>query len=129
MSWSQIGYSLAAIALLAWFARRLRLNESRIATPAQARQMAEEMLAGFQAHAALVSTDGSAAIVAGNGAMAVLTRRGAKVAVRRMLVPLALEPAIEGVKVATGERAFGPVTLFGVVAEDVRGLEASLTRM
>jgi len=129
MSWVQLGGSIAAILVLAGVARLLRLGESRIANKAQARQLAEEMLAGFEAHDALVSRDGGAALVAGNGAFAVLKRHGAQVAARRLIAPLYLKTAVEGVTVATGERLFGDVTLLDVVESDVRGLEASLTRV
>lgn len=129
MSWLDLGGSLLAILALAGVARMLRLGESRIASAAKAREMAENMLAGFEAHAAIVGTDGNAALVAGNGAIAVLKRHGAKVAARRLLTPLHLTTAIEGVTVETGERLFGRVLLFGVIEADVRGLEESLTRV
>ena len=129
MNWTQLAGSIAAVLALAGIARWLRLGESRIGSAAEAREIAEQMLAGFVAHGAVVSQDGSAAIVAGNGAIAVLKRHGAKVAARRLLPPLALGPAIEGVTVKTGERLFGDVTLLGVLEADVRGLEASLTRV
>jgi hypothetical protein len=129
VNWAQLGGSIVAILALAGVARWLRLGESRIASAAEAREIAEDMLAGFYAHAAIVSQDGGAAIVAGNGAIAVLKRHGAKVAARRLLAPLSIGPAIEGVTVRTGERLFGDVTLLGVLESDVRGLEASLTRV
>ena len=129
MNWVQLAGSIAAILALAGIARWLRLGESRIGSAAEAREIAEDMLAGFYAHAAIVSQDGGAAIVAGNGAVAVLKRHGAKVAARRLLAPLALGIAVEGVTVKTGERLFGDVTLLGVLESDVRGLEASLTRV
>jgi hypothetical protein len=129
VNWAQLGGSIAAILALAGIARWLKLGESRIGSAAEAREIAEDMLAGFYAHAALVSQDGGAAIVAGNGAIAVLKRHGARVAARRLLPPLSIGPAIEGVTVRTGERLFGDVTLLGVLESDVRGLEASLTRV
>ena len=129
MNWVQLAGSVVAILVLAGVARLLRLGESRIGTAEDARRIAEEMLAGFDAHAALVSQDGGAALVAGNGAIAVLKRHGAQVAARRLLPPLRVYPAVEGVTVETGERLFGSVTLLGVVDSDVRGLEASLTRV
>lgn len=127
MSWLQLGGSLAAILGLAGIARLLRLGESRIDDPARACAFAEEMLAGFSARRALLSADGSAALVAGDGTVAVLKRHGARVAARRLAPPLRLREAIEGVTVDTGERLFGAVTLVGVLADDVRALEASLT--
>ena len=128
MNWVVLGYSLAGVLGLALVARRLRLGESKIVSAAQARETAEQMLAGFIAHDALVGTDGGAALVAGNGAIAVLKRHGAKIAARRLIAPLRLTQAIEGVRVETGERLFGGVLLFGVTDSDVRTLEASASR-
>ena len=129
MNWLQLAGSLAGVLGLAGVARLLRLGESRIGDADQARRIAEDMLAGFEARRALVSGDGNAAIVAGNGTIAVLKRHGAQVAARRLLPPLVLRPAVEGVQVETGERLFGAITLLGVIEDDVRGLEASLTRV
>ena len=123
-----LGYSLAGVLGLALVARWLRLGESRISSEAQARETAEQMLAGFIAHAALLGTDGSAALVAGNGSVAILKRHGAKIAARRLIAPLRLTQAIEGVRVETGERLFGGVLLFGVTDVDVRALEDSASR-
>ena len=123
-----LGYSLAGVLGLALVARWLRLGESRISSEAQARETAEQMLAGFIAHAALLGTDGSAALVAGNGSVAILKRHGAKIAARRLIAPLRLTQAIEGVRVDTGERLFGGVLLFGVTDSDVRALEDSASR-
>jgi hypothetical protein len=129
VDWTQIGGSLLAILMLAGVARMLRLGDARIGDADRAREMAEDMLAGFEARAAIVGTDGNAALVLGNGTIAVLKRHGAKVAARRLLPPLQLFTAVEGVEVATGERLFGRVLLFGVLEADVRALEASLTRV
>ena len=127
LSWDAIGYGLAGLISLALVARWLRLAESRIGDAAQAREMAENLLAGFVAHGAVVGTDGNAALVAGSGAVAMLKRRGAKVVARRLLPPVALSQDVEGVRVETGERMFGGVLLFGVTADEVRALEATLT--
>jgi hypothetical protein len=89
--------------------------------------MAENLLAGFSAHGAVVGTDGHAALVAGSGAVAMLKRRGAKVVARRLLPPVVLSQDVEGVRVETGESMFGGVLLFGVTADEVRALEATLT--
>lgn len=128
MSWLQLGYSLAAVLGLALVARWLRLGESRISSEHQARETAEDMLAGFVAHAALLGTDGGAALVAGNGAIALLKRHGAKIAARRLIAPLRLTQAIEGIRIDTGERLFGSVLLFGVTDAEVRALEATASR-
>lgn len=128
MNWVQLGGSIAAILALAGFARLLKLGESRIADAATARRMAEDALAGFVAGPALVASDGGAALVAGDGTIAVVKRHGAHVAVRRLIPPLRLTPSIEGVRVETGERMFGAVELLGVLADDVRALEAPVAQ-
>lgn len=123
----QLVGSVIAIIALAGVARMLKLGQSRIANEDDARRFAEEALAGFEGGRALVSGDGGAALVAGRGAIAVLKRHGAQVAVRRLVPPLRVYEAVEGATVQTGERLFGPVTLFGITADQVRGLEAPLT--
>jgi hypothetical protein len=128
MSDAQIAALVAAMLALAGAARWLRLRESRIDDVAKARALAEERLAGFVATAALVSSDGSAAIVAGAGTVALLKRNGARVAARRLIPPLILGPAIEGVRVHTGDPSMGSIVLLDVVLEDVRALEASTAR-
>jgi hypothetical protein len=95
---------------------------------AQARETAEQMLAGFIAHDAVIGTDGGAALVAGNGAVALLKRHGARIAARRLIAPLQLSQGIEGVRIETGERLFGSVLLFGVTDIEVRAIEASADR-
>ena len=129
MNWVQLGGSIAAVLVLAGVAWALRLGQSRIGDADEARRHAEQILSGFEAGPALVSEDGGAAIVAGNGAVALLKRHGAQVAARRLPAPLALAETSEGVTVKTGERLFGDVTLRGVAEAQVRGLEASLTRV
>lgn len=124
----QLGYGLAAMLGLALVAHWLRLGESRIASAAQAREAAERMLAGFVAQDALLGTDGNAALVAGNGTLAVLKRHGARLAARRLVAPLRLSQAIEGISVETGERPFGSVLLFGVTDAQVRAFEAHAAR-
>lgn len=128
MNWAQLGYSFLGVLALAAVARWLRLGESRIANAAHARETAEQMLAGFIAHDAVVGTDGGAALVAGNGAIAILKRHGAKIAARRLIAPLALSQGIEGVRIETGERLFGSVLLFGITDTEVRAIEASADR-
>jgi hypothetical protein len=129
MNWVQLGGSLAAVLLLAWIARLLKLGESRISDAETARRMAEEALPGFDARAAVVGTNGAAALVLGNAGIAVLKRHGAKVAVRMLARPIWRRPSPEGVTIETGEKMFGSVLLFGVLPEDVDRLEAQLTLM
>ena len=127
MSWTQIVISVTGVLGLALVARLLRLGESKIQGPDDAMRMAEALLAGFEARRAVVSKDGNAALVAGNGTVAVLKRHGAKVAARRLLAPLRLTDIPEGVRVDTGERLFGAVTLIGIYPDDARALAAPLT--
>jgi hypothetical protein len=127
MSWTVLAGSLAAVLALAGLARLLKLGESRIDDPALARAHAEELLVGFEAGRVLLSEDGRAALVAGNGTVAALKRHGAQVAARRLVPPLRMREAVEGVTIETGERLFGSVTLTGVIASDIQALEASLT--
>ena len=127
MTLTQILISVAGVLGLALVARMLKLGEGKIATPDDACRIAEELLAGFVARRAIVSKDGGAALVAGNGTVAVLKRHGAKVAARRLVAPLRLRDAVEGVTIETGERLFGDVTLINVFPDDARALAASLT--
>lgn len=127
MNWAQIAISVAGVLGLALVARLLRLGESRIASADDAAERAESLLAGFEARRAIVSRDGNAALVAGNGTVAVLKRHGAQVAARRLVPPLRLIDIPEGVRVETGERLFGAVTLIGIYPDDARALEAPLT--
>lgn len=128
VTWLQLGGSLAAVLLLAWIARWMKLGESRISSATTAAEFAEAALAGFHAGRAIVGTDGAAALVAGDTGIAVVKRHGARVAVRRLIPPLHLRVAVEGVTVETGERLFGAVTLFGVTEPEVRALEAEAGR-
>jgi len=123
----QLGGSIVAILALAGFARLLKLGDSKIVDEDTARRFAEEALAGFVGGRALVSGDHSAALVEGQGTIAVIKRHGAKVAVRRLVPPLRIYEAVEGATVQTGEKLFGPVVMFGVTADEIRALEASLT--
>ena len=106
----------------------LKLGESRITDASRAAEFAEESLAGFRAGRAIVGTDGAAALVAGDAGIAVLKRHGARVAARRLIPPLSLRVAVEGVTVETGERLFGAVLLFGVTEGEVRALEGEAGR-
>ena len=123
MTVTQIGVSLVAILLLAGIARALKRRESRIGDATTAATFAQDALAGFRAGRAIVGTDGAAALVAGDTGIAVVQRQGARVSVRRLISPLRLSVAIEGVTVDTGERQLGAVLLFGVTESEVRALE------
>lgn len=128
MNWTLLAGSLAAVLALAGIARWLRLGESNIGDPETALAIAERHLAGFVARYALVGGNGEGALVAGNGTVALLKRHGARVAVRRLVPPLSLAPAVEGVAVDSGDAMFGRVALFGVTDDQVRALEALAQR-
>ena len=121
MTSAQIAAVVLAVAGLLAIARARRVAEVQLASPAQARARAEELLAGFEATAALVGGDGRAALVAGIGTVALLRRRGLTLVADRLLPPLDLAAAVEGVAVRTRT---GEVSLLGVVEADVRALEA-----
>ncbi|MGL4312556.1 MAG: hypothetical protein ACRCSO_01070 [Sphingomonas sp.] len=124
---AQIVISVLGVFGLALVARLLKLGESKITGPDDAARRAEELLAGFVARRAIVSRDGGAALVAGNGTVAVLKRHGARVAARRLVPPLRMTDVPEGIRIDTGERLFGAVTLVGIYPDDARALEAPLT--
>jgi len=127
MSLAQIIISVVGVLGLALVARLLRLGEAKIKSEEDACDRAEQLLAGFEARRAIVSRDGNAALVAGNGTVALLKRHGAQVAARRYVPPLPLTDVPEGIRVDTGERRFGAVTLHGIYPDDARRLEAPLT--
>jgi hypothetical protein len=126
MTLTQWAGLFGAVVVIAIVARLLRLSESRLSTTAAARAHAERLLAGFVSGRALVSEDASCALVAGNGTIAVLVRDGPQVRAGRLVPPLRLGEAVEGVAVRTGAGLFGSVTLRGVIVEDIRALEASV---
>ena len=109
----QFAGSLAAILVLAWFARRLGLGgDPRLRDPEEARRLAEEALCGFEATDVAVDRAGIGALLRDrDGRVMLLRRHGARWAAR-------LLDGHEGVRldrtfltVATAERSFGAITL------------------
>lgn len=98
--------SLAAVLILAWLVRALRLGEARIESEAQAREEAEAAFPGFVPERVVLASDGRAALVFGGGAVIALKLHGAHVAARR-LSPAQVRASAEGWLVETGERRFG----------------------
>lgn len=82
MNWLQLGGSLVAIVALAGIAWALRLGGAALAGPDAARQIAEDLLPGFDAHAAWVAPDGETALVLGTGDAALVRRHGARFVAR-----------------------------------------------
>ena len=78
----------------------------------EAMRTAEAACSGFRADRAFASRDGRAALVAGaDGDLVLLKVHGVHVAARRLARPVIVEPSIDGVSIATGERMFGRVRL------------------
>ena len=119
MTWIVLAGSLAAVltlAGLAWVAKRRR--KRRIETPEAAADAAEATLAGFATVGAAVGADGAAALVVDReGRVAVCKRRGAGIAVREVGWD-AIRAVAGGMRVDTGERWFGTVTVTGIDALD-----------
>ena len=110
-----LGGSLAAILVLATVAWMLRLGGGAIGGEAEAMRAAEEILSGFEAERAVLGADGQAALVHGrDGSVALLKIHGAQIAGRRLRPPLDSTSTAEGLRIASGERSFGAVTLRGV---------------
>lgn len=128
MSWSLLAGIAAGMVALALAARWTRLAELSLTDPDNAVAIAEGRLVGFHARQALPGGNGEGALVAGNGTVALLKRRGARVDVRRLVPPLALVPAVEGVGVDSGDPKMGYVALFGVTDDQVRALESLALR-
>ena len=130
MNWVLLAGSLAAVLALAGIAWALRLGRDRkIEAPEDAADAADAALAGFVTVGAVVGADGAAALaVDGGGRVAVCKRHGARIAVREVQWT-AVRATPGGMRVDTGERRFGEVTVAGVSALDVRRLAPQLTRV
>lgn len=112
MNWLVLAGSVAGVIGLAVIARMLRLGGVAISGEAEARAFAELNHVGFEAEEAFVSADGASALVRGrDGSFVLLKAHGAQMASRRAMAPLRIEATGEGVRIATGERMFGPVPL------------------
>ncbi|HTG39786.1 hypothetical protein [Sphingomonas sp.] len=128
MSWSLLAGLTVGMIALGLVARWSRLAELRLTDPDNAMAIAEARLVGFHARQALPGGNGEGALVAGNGTLALLKRRGARVDALRLVPPLSLVPAVEGVGVASGDARMGQVALFGVTDDQVRALETLAQR-
>ena len=107
-----LGGSVAAVLALVLIAWWLGLGGAEIVGEAEARLTAEETCYGFEAEQAFLSTDRRAALVRGaDGSFVLLKVHGANLAARRLVPPLQIGPAADGVTVTTGERMFGDVRL------------------
>lgn len=103
--------SVLGVVGLAAAAYLLRLGGGEL-PEAEVGRMAEEALPGFVAGEAVLSRDGRAALVLGAaGDAALLKLHGVHVAARKIVRPVRVERIDEGLRIESGERMFGNVTL------------------
>ena len=129
--WIAIGAGVVAVlALAALGVVLMRGRKTRIASPEEAAEAAEQALAGFDTQGAVVGADGGGALAVDRaGRVAVMKREGKQIAVREVAWA-ALRSTAEGILIDTGERRLGEVLVAGVDALDVRRLApADLKRL
>ena len=101
--------SILGVLGLAAAARLLGLGGGSLEDPAR---LAEEALPGFEAREAVLSDDQRAALVLGRADDAALLKlHGVNVAARRLPRPFVVDASADGVRIDSGERMFGSVTL------------------
>lgn len=106
-----IGSVLGVLGLAA-IAYWLKLGGGAIGDGDEARRIAEGALPGFAAGEAFLSDDGQAALVLGHDSdAALLKQHGTQAAARRLERPLRVEALDDGLRIDSGERMFGSVTL------------------
>jgi hypothetical protein len=104
--------SIFGVLGLAAAAYWLGLGGGGLPDAAEVARIAEEALPGFVAAETVLSGDGRAALVLGQaGDAALLKLHGTHVAARRLAPPIRVERAEPGLRVESGERMFGSVTL------------------
>ncbi len=113
MDWIVLGGSLAAVLTLAAIAWALGLGGApALEDSEQAMRIARDAHSGFRPRSALVDAAGKAALVQGeNGEIVLLRQHGAQIAARVFKTPPHVEIADGQLRIATGERMFGDVTL------------------
>ena len=109
----QFGGSLAAILLLAWFARRLGLgSDLRLRDAQVARRLADEALCGFDAQEVVLDRAGIGALLRDSaGRIMLLRRHGARWVARLLDSHAGVRLDRTFITVATNDKAFGAVTL------------------
>lgn len=110
---AQLGASLAAILLLAWLSLKLRLGEDvRIAGEAHARQLADEVICGFDAAELALDRAGIGALLRDPQGRVLLLRRHGANFVGRLLDSHAFTRLDRNLlTIGTGEKTFGTITL------------------
>ena len=127
----QIGASLVAILVLAWLALRLGLGgDVRIRSEAQARELANEAIYGFEAQEVAIDRAGMGALLRdGEGRVMLLRRHGTHFAARLLDGHAHARLDRGTLTLATSDRRFGSVTFdlgerAGEWAASLRRLEA-----
>lgn len=130
MNWILAGAALATVIALGaaafWLFRRG--GGSRLTTPEEAMQAADQALAGFVALSAAVGRDGQAALVFGEGLRVAVVKVRRAGAAAREIVWEDVRATREGLLVATGDWRLGTVLIADVDNLDVRRLAPQLTR-
>ena len=104
--------SILGVLALAALAYWMGLGGGALGDPDAARRTAEDALPGFDAGEAFVSDDGRAALVLGRDeGVALVKLHGTQPATRFLERPLDMTKLDDGVRIQTGERMFGAVTL------------------
>ena len=113
MSWIVLAGSLGAVLALAGIAWALKLGAGpRIDDEETARRLARDAHSGFEPVDVTLDSEGRAALARGeDGAVVLLRAHGAQFAARTFRVPPVVSRDGSRLKIASGERMFGNVTL------------------
>lgn len=125
----QVLGSLVAILVLAWLARRMNLGgDPRIASPEQARVLAEDAVCGFDAQAVVVDRAGIGALVRDAANRVLLIRQhGSHFAARELTSHAGVRLDGRFLTITTDDRRFGTITLD--LGEQAQVWAASLRRL
>lgn len=130
MIWILAGAALATVIALGaaafWLVRRS--GGTRLNTPEEAMQAADQAIAGFVALSAAVGADGQAALVFGEGVRVAVVKVRRAGAAAREIVWGDVRATRDGLLVATGDWRLGTVLVADVDNLDVRRLAPQLTR-
>ncbi len=125
----QFGGSLAAILLLAWFARRLGLGgDLRLRDAQVARRLADEALCGFDAQDVVLDRAGIGALLRDSaGRIMLLRRHGARWVARLLDSHAEVQFDRTFMTIVTNDKAFGAITLD--LGDQVQFWSSSLKRI
>ncbi|MCD2314837.1 hypothetical protein LQ954_01590 [Sphingomonas sp. IC-11] len=130
MIWILAGAALATVIALGaaafWLVRRS--GGTRLNTPEEAMQAADQAIAGFVALSAAVGADGQSALVFGEGVRVAVVKVRRAGAAAREIVWGDVRATRDGLLVATGDWRLGTVLVADVDNLDVRRLAPQLTR-